>query len=194
MPAPRAIWASGERLTALDYTGEVRRATGQAVSLEDNSCVDRLRTLLPDRLRDPVVLTGLGLGLAGLALATLLRSVIPGRLLVDPLPMALMPAAIMRSVREGFAYFDLRSPLLHLLFAVGFGAGSAWLTVRRGGTAEQARGSARIASGLGILVVAIQEVDAIVVAIYYGLSAFVSLSISAYAADRFTRRMLRRRS
>ena len=105
--------------------------------------------------------------------------------------MALMPAAIMRSVREGFAYFDLRSPVLHLIFAVGFGAGSAWLTARRGGTAEQARGSARIASGLGILVVAIQEVDAVVVAFYYALSAFVSLSISAYAADRFTRRMLR---
>jgi hypothetical protein len=108
--------------------------------------------------------------------------------------MALMPAAIMRSVREGFAYFDLRSPVLHLTFAVGFGAASAWLTVRRGGTAEQARGSARIASGLGILVVAIREVDAVVVAFYYALSAFVSLSISAYAADRFTRRMLRRQA
>jgi len=153
-----------------------------------------LQTLLPNRLRDPVILTGLGLGLAGLAIAFLLRSVIPGRLLVDPLPMALMPAAIMRSVREGFAYFDLRSPLLHLIFAIGFGAGAAWLTVRRGGTAEQARGSARIASGLGILVVAIQEVDAVVVAFYYGLSAFVSLSISAYAAGRFTRRMLRRQA
>ncbi len=156
--------------------------------------MSRLRTLLPNRLRNPVVLTGLGLGLAGLAVATLLRSLIPGRLLVDPLPMALMPAAMMRSVREGFAYFDLRSPVLHLLFAVGFGAASAWLTVRRGGTEEQARGSARIASGLGILVVAIREVDAVVVAFYYGLSAFVSLSISAYAADRFTRRMLRRQA
>ena len=132
--------------------------------------------------------------MAGLTAAILLRPVIPGRLLVDPLPLALMPAAMMRSVREGFAYFDLRSPVLHLLFAVGFGAASAWLTVRRGGTAEQARGSARIASGLGILMVAIREVDAVVVAFYYALSAIVSLSISAYAADRFTRRMLRRRS
>ncbi len=149
-----------------------------------------LRSLLPTRLRSPVVLTGLGLGLAGLAIAILLRSVIPGRLLVDPLPMALMPAALMRSVREGFAYFDLRSPLLHLIFAVGFGAGSAWLTARRGGTAEQARGSARIASGMGILVVAIQEMDAVVVAFYYALSAFVSMSISAYAADRFIRRQV----
>ena len=156
--------------------------------------MSRLRTLLPNRIRNPVVLTGLRLGLAGLAAAILLRSVIPGRLLVDPLPMALMPAAIMRSVREGFAYFDLRSPALHQIFAVGYGAGSAWLTARREGTAEQARGSARIASGLGILVVAIQEVDAVVVAFYYALSAFVSLSISAYAADQFTIRMLRRRS
>ena len=169
------------------------RATGVPVSLEDNLGVHRLKSRLWDPLRNPVVLTGLGLGLAGLAVAILLRSAIPGRLLVDPLPMALMPAAIMRSVREGFAYFDLRSPLLHLVFAVGFGAGAAWLTVRRGGTAEQARGSARIASGLGILVVAIQEVDAVIVAFYYALSAFVTVSISAYAANRLTRRMLRRR-
>ena len=194
MPAPRAIWASGERFTALDYTGEVMRATGVLVGLEHNRCVHALRSLLPTRLRSPVVFTGLGLGLVGLAIAILLRPVIPGRLLVDPLPMALMPAAIMRSVREGFAYFDLRSPLMHMLFAVGFGAGSAWLTVRREGIAEEARGSARVASGLGILVVAIREVDAVVVAFYYALSAFVSLSISAYAADRFTRRLLRRRS
>ncbi len=173
------------------------RATGVLVSLGDNPCVQALRSSLSDRLRtlrSPVVVTGLGLGLAGLAGATLLQSVMPGRLLVDPLPMALVPAAIMRSVREGFTYFDLRSPLLHLIFTIGFGAGAAWLTVRRGGTAEQARGSARIASGLGILVVAIGEVDAVVVAFYYALSAFVSLSISAYAADRFTRRMLGRKA
>jgi hypothetical protein len=81
--------------------------------------------------------------------------------------------------------------LLHVIYAIGFGAGAAVLTVRRGGAAEQARQTARIASGLGILVVAIQEVDAVVVAFYYGLSTFVSLSISAYAADRFTRRLLR---
>ena len=143
-------------------------------------------------LRKPVVVTGLILGLVGLVGAYLLRLVVPGRLLGDPLPLVLMPAAVMRSLREGFTYFDLGSPLLHLIFAIGIGAGAAWLTVRRGGTAEQARPTARIASGLSILVVAIQEVDAVIVAFYYGLSAFVSLSISAYAADRVARRLLRR--
>ncbi len=154
----------------------------------------RLTTPLLDRLRNPVLVTGLVLGVVGLVGAYFLRLAIPGRLLVDPLPLALTPTAIMRSLREGFAYFDLRSPLLHLIFAIGFGAGAAALTVRRGGTAEQARQTARIASGLGILVVAIQEVDAFVVAFYYGLSAFVSLSISAYAADQFMRRLLKRRA
>ncbi len=173
------------------------RATGVWDGLGDNPYVHRLRTPLSDRLaslRNPVVVMGLTLGLAGLTGAYLFRLAVPGRMLVDPLPMALMPAAIMRSVREGFAYFDLRSPLLHLLFAIGFGAGAAALTVRRGGTAAQARQTARIASGLSILVVALQEVDAVVVAFYYGLSAFVSLSISAYAADRFTRRLVRRQA
>jgi len=156
--------------------------------------VQRLRTSLSDPLRNPVVVTGLMLGLIGLLGAYLLRPVISGRILVDPLPLALTPAALMRSVREGFTYFDLRSPLLHLIFAIGYGAGAAVLTVRRGGTPMQARQTARIASGLAILVVAIQEVDAVIVAFYYGLSAFVSLTISAYSADRFTRRLLRRRA
>jgi hypothetical protein len=105
-----------------------------------------------------------------------------------------MPAAIMRSVREGFAYFDLRSPLLHILYVVLIGTAASWLAARRGGTAEQARQTARIASGLGILVVAVQQVDAVVVAFYYGLSAFVSLSISAFAADRVARRLLRKQA
>jgi hypothetical protein len=146
------------------------------------------------QLKKRFVLDGLLLGMAGIAGAYLLRLAVPGRLLANPLPLALTPTAIMRSLREGFAYFDLRSPLLHVFYAVLMGAAASWLVVRRGGTPEQARQTARIASGLAILVVAIQEVDAVIVAFYYGLSAFVSLSISAYAADRFTRRLLRRRA
>ncbi|GMR09183.1 MAG: hypothetical protein BMS9Abin28_0001 [Anaerolineae bacterium] len=141
-----------------------------------------------------MVIEGLLLGSAGLIVSQLTAPSLIGRSLADPLPLALVPAAVMRSVREGFAYFDLSSPLLHLIFAIGLGAGAAWLTVRRGGTAEQARPTARIASGLSILVVAVQEVDAVIVAFYYGLSAFVSLSISAYAADRVARQLFRRQA
>ncbi|MFQ5942261.1 MAG: hypothetical protein ACE5JF_01785 [Anaerolineales bacterium] len=136
--------------------------------------------------------TGLLLGLGGLAAAYLLRLVVPGRLLADPLPLALMPAALMSSLREGFTYFDLRSPALHLFFATSIGAAAAWVIVRLGRTPEQARQTARIALGLSVLAAAVQEVDAVVVAFYYGLSAFVSLSISAVVADRVTRRLLRR--
>jgi len=146
------------------------------------------------RLTRRLVIEGLLLGSAGLILSQLTAPSLIGRSLADPLPLALMPAAILRSVQEGFAYFDLRAPLLHLIFAIALGAGAAWLTVRRGASAEQARPTARIASGLSILVVAVQEVDAVIVAFYYGLSAFVSLSISAYAADRVVRRLLRRQA
>ncbi len=141
-----------------------------------------------------LVIEGLLLGGAGLILSQFAVLILSGRSLVDPLPLALMPAAIMRSAREGFAYFDLRSPLLHILYAVLIGTAASWLAVRRGGTPERARQTARIASGLGILVVAVQQVDAVVVAFYYGLSAFVSLSISAYAADRVARRLLRKQA
>ena len=141
-----------------------------------------------------VVIEGLLLGSAGWILSQLAARSLIGRTLADPLPLALMPAAMLRSVGEGFAYFDLRSPLLHLIFAIGIGAGAAWLTVRRGGTAQMARPTARIALGLSILVVLVQQVDAVVVAFYYGLSAFVSLSISAFAADRVARWLLRRQA
>ena len=146
------------------------------------------------RLTGRLVIEGLLLGGAGLILSQLAVLILIGRSLVDPLPLALTPAAIMRSVREGFAYFDLRSPLLHILYAVLIGTAASWLAVRRGGTAEQARQTARIALGLGILVVAVQQVDAVIVAFYYGLSAFVSLSISAYVADWVARRLLRRQA
>ncbi|MFQ5921423.1 MAG: hypothetical protein ACE5M4_01125 [Anaerolineales bacterium] len=146
------------------------------------------------RLTRRLVIEGLLIGGAGLILSQLTALILIGRSLADPLPLALMPAAIMRSVREGFAYFDLRAPLLHLIFAIGFGVVAAWLTARRGGTPEQARQTARIALGLNILVIAVQELDAVVVAFYYGLSAFVSLSISAYAADRMARRLRRRQA
>ena len=146
------------------------------------------------RLTGRLVIEGLLLGGAGLILNQLAVKILIGRSLVDPLPLALTPAAIMRSVREGFAYFDLRSPLLHILYAVLLGTAASWLVVRRGGTAEQARQTARIALGLGILVVAVQQVAAVVVAFYYGLSAFVSLSISAYAADWVARQLLRRQA
>lgn len=153
-----------------------------------------MRDQIRARLSDHSVLAGLVLGLAGLAVAYLFRLFAPGRLLSDPLPLALLPTALLRSLREGFVYLDLRSPVLHLLFAVVLGIAAAWLTTRRRGKPEQARRIARIALGLSILAVAVQEVDAMIVAFYYGISAFVSLSISAYAADRMVRRLQRNRA
>ncbi len=134
------------------------------------------------------------MGSVGLALSQLAAMILAGRSLANPLPLALMPAALLSSLREGFTYFDLRTPLLHVLYAVLIGAAASWLVVRQDGSPEQARQTTRIALGLSIIVIALQEVDAVIVAFYYGLSAFVSLSISAYAADRFTRRLLRRRA
>ena len=146
------------------------------------------------RLTRRLVIEGLLLGSAGLALSQLAALMLAGRSLANPLPLALMPAALLTSLREGFTYFDLRTPLLHVLYAVLIGAAASWLVVRQDGSPEQARQTTRIALGLSILVIALQEVDAVIVAFYYGLSAFVSLSISALVADRVTRRLLRRQA
>jgi hypothetical protein len=137
------------------------------------------------------VIEGLLLGGVGLALSQLATLILAGRSLANPLPLALMPAALLSSLREGFTYFDLRTPLLHVSYAVLIGAAASWLVARQDGSPEQARQTTRIALGLSIFVIALQEVDAVIVAFYYGLSAFVSLSISALVADKITRRLLR---
>ena len=146
------------------------------------------------RLTRQLVIEGLLLGSAGLALSHFAAGMLAGRSLANPLPLALLPAALLTALREGFTYFDLRTPLLHVLYAVLMGAAASWLVARQDGSPEQARQTTRIALGLSIFVIALREVDAVIVAFYYGLSAFVSLSISALVADRVTRRLLRRQA
>ena len=72
-------------------------ATRFRIGLEDNSPMQTVRSRLSDRLAEPLtmaVVAGLVLGLIGLALAYMARIAIPGRLLGDPLPLALLPGAI----------------------------------------------------------------------------------------------------
>ncbi len=147
-----------------------------------------------NRLRRPEILWGVLLGVVGIIAAWGLQAIVGGRLPLDPLPLALTPAAILRSLREGFIYFDARSPLLHVLYTVALGMAAGGLSSRQTGTARDARLMARVAVGLGILVVAVREIDAFTVALYYAISAFVSLMIGAFAAEKTARYLVRRRA
>ena len=135
---------------------------------------------------------GLLTGIAGVVLSLALRGVVPGRYLGDPLPLALAVTGILR----GFAYFDWRSPLLHAAFAASLGA-SAGLFVRMGSAGrvfpDGAARAGRIASILSVIVVALLEVDALSVALWYALGGFVSVALSS-SAGRLIGRVRRSRT
>jgi hypothetical protein len=122
--------------------------------------------------------------MVALSVSILLETRIAGRLLGDPLPLALAPAALLRVLTEGFLYFDWRSPLSHVLYAVSLGVVTGWIVVRRDMALGAAHQIARVAGAVNVLVAAILEVDAVVVGFYYLISGYISLMLIGYAARR----------
>jgi hypothetical protein len=127
---------------------------------------------------------GIALGVVSLATAVLLETWFLGRLLGDPLPLALAPAALLRVLTEGFIYFDWRSPLAHLVFAISLGLISAWIVIRRDMPLDAAAQIGRLAGAVNVMAVAILEVDAVVVGFYYLISGYVSVMVISYTARR----------
>ena len=147
-----------------------------------------------NRLRQPEILGGILIGIGAAVFAWVVHALVGGRWLNDPLPIALIPGAVMRASREGFTYFDARSPLLHVLFIASIGMLSGALAVRLELDVQRARSMSRIAAGIGIVIVAVREVDAFTVLLYYAIAALASLFICGYAADKSYRYLLKRQA
>lgn len=99
-----------------------------------------------------------------------------------------MALAVSR-VTQGFTYFDWRSPLFHALFASFLGALAAamtWATNRDLFTSERARLTGRLASFINIGVVALLQVDAPVVAIWYLMAGAMSFFLTSVVAARMS--------
>jgi hypothetical protein len=132
---------------------------------------------------DRTLPAGATAGLVGLIISFAGRGTIPGRVLGDPLPMAL---AVGR-VAQGFAYFDWRSPLFHALFASFLGVLAAvvvWFSSRHHFTGERARLAGRIAAAINVGVVAILQVDALVVGFWYLMAGAMSFFLTSFVAGR----------
>lgn len=125
------------------------------------------------------VITGVGWILSSVG-----RGVISGRMLADPLPLILSIAQIGR----GFLYWNWKNPLFHLLF--GFGLVLLTLSfltiwgIRKQEILIIGPRVVRLALGFNIGIVALQQIDALVVGIYYLLSGFVSIIWTGFLAEQ----------
>lgn len=130
-------------------------------------------------------------GIVGLLISFLGRGIVPGRVLGDPLPTVLSAAQIMR----GFLYWNWQAPLVHLLFLTLL-AGIVvvgWKYVRGledwGG--EEAVAAARVTAVINVGFVALLEIDAIVVAIYYLMGGLISVWVTGLVAGWFVKLLKR---
>ena len=139
----------------------------------------------------PALLVGSLAGLVGLAFSFAGRGLIPGRVLGDPLPLALAIGQITRS----FLYFNWSALLWHALFAALLGLLVVlllrWLTDGYTMTGDAAQ-AATIASAINLAIVALTEVDALMVAFWYLMASFISYTITTSIARQLARRLLKR--
>ena len=142
-----------------------------------------LQNLL-QRLRNRAsVSAGLFAGLIGVIVSFAGHGLIPGRVLGDPLPLALAFGQIMRSL----LYFNWRGLLWHLLFAILLGVLAVvllrWLTPVEPLAGDVAQ-AASIAAIVNLVVVALTEVDALMVAFWYLMASFISYMVTITVARR----------
>lgn len=130
-------------------------------------------------------------GLVGLALSFLGRGIIPGRVLGDPLPLVLSVAQLIR----GPLYWNWQAPLIHILFLAilaGLAVSGVYLVRReKGGEWMLAVEVARVTAVINVGVVALMEIDAIVVGFYYIIGGLVSVWITGTVARWMAHQMKR---
>lgn len=131
---------------------------------------------------------GLIAGIIGFIFSLPLRSLFPGKLLGDPLPIMLTPNHIIRS---GFLYIQWRPLLMHILFLL------LLISVVRGisillPTIQRDHGwfvrATRVAVLLNVLIAALFEVDSIMVGFWYIVSGYLSVTIATFIAGRIARK------
>ncbi len=115
----------------------------------------------------------------------------PGRLLGDPMPIVLAFNGLRSVLIHGFLYYDRRSPLLHLLFAAALGSAAAAATWpgRPGSRPSEAARAGGLAALVNLLPPAPQEVDTLMVGVFYLAAAYVSLWVARRVAVAWPRRI-----
>jgi len=135
---------------------------------------------------------GLITGLIGLAVSFAGRGLNLGRELGDPLPIVL---GFSQALRGGWLYLNWRGVGWHLLFilllvVLNVEIVRLWLPKDQ---QQQVRleSAVRFAAVLNLTIVALTEVDAVVVFIWYLMAGFISLFLAGRLADGATKLMNR---
>lgn len=142
--------------------------------------MDALRQWLNSKTNQVGILAGL----IGLLFSFAGRSLNLGRELGDPLPVAL---SFSQALRGSLLYLNWRGVVWHLLFILFLvvlvvGIVRFWLPLTQ--RQEILLGTAaRVAAVLNVTAVAITEIDAIVVAFWYGMAGFISVFVTGLVAE-----------
>ncbi|WP_420630574.1 hypothetical protein [Candidatus Leptofilum sp.] len=135
---------------------------------------------------------GLLVGLLGLPISFLGRDYNLGRELADPLPVVL---GVSQAVRGGFLYLNWRGIVWHLAFIVFLLVllvGIIRLRLPKTRWAElDYRAAAQVAVVLNVGLVALLEIDAFVVALWYSMAGLVSVLLTRLLAGSVAKVMSR---
>ena len=134
------------------------------------------------QLNSPVVKVGIAAGFVGVLISMLGRGLNPGRVLADPLPVVLSVAQITR----GLLYWNWQGVLVHVLFYLFLPvlsvAGIYFWHNEKLDFIVQAFDAGRLTAVINVVVVALQQIDAFTVAVYYLFGGFLMVWISGISA------------
>lgn len=137
----------------------------------------------------PLIRTTAVTTIVGFILAYLGRGLVPGRQLADPLPVVLSFAQIMR----GFLYWNWRAPLYHFLFIALLAVLGVYLLKLSGVRGKRLKQIgvqvARLTAVLSIGIIAIQQIDAFIVGVYYLMGGLISVFFAGFVAEKFAERL-----
>ncbi len=130
----------------------------------------------------PSILVGLVVGIIGVLLSFAGRGINPGRVLADPMPVILSFTQLTR----GLLYWNWQGVLIHVFFYLFLPTLSMiGLYFWHNGAedfVEQAVVAGRITAVINVGIVAIKEVDAFSVGVYYVFGGFLMVWISGVMA------------
>lgn len=127
---------------------------------------------------------GLLAGFVGFVASFAAWGLVPGRVLGDPLPLALAFGQLARS----FQYFNWAGLLWHVVFAIVLGLLAVvilrWLGTEKPELADVSQ-TAALAAVINLGAVAVTEVDALMVAFWYLMASFISFMVTTTSARKF---------
>jgi hypothetical protein len=140
--------------------------------------------------KDPSFRAGIAIGIVGIFFSLLVRSILPGRLLGDPLPILLTASQLLRGVTQGLQYIQLQSLLFHVLYLALLGLvaiiGNRVIKGGIEGGYDPIHGT-RIAVVLNVALIVLAETDSVMVGLWYLAAGYLSFSIAGLIARALSR-------